>query len=142
MAKIVFDNGIKTYDIEDEKGNLRGQISFNPADINMFKRYEAVEKAVEDAYTVFAEADRANADYLKLFEETDTNVKNKINEFFDDMNASNVIFGSQHVFNMHNGKTLLERFMTMIMPVIKADFKEEYVKSQERIEKYTEQVSE
>ena len=38
MASIKISTGLKVYDIEDENGNVRGQISFNPSDMNFYTR--------------------------------------------------------------------------------------------------------
>ena len=37
MASIKIETGLKTYDIEDEHGNIRGQITLNPKDIGFFQ---------------------------------------------------------------------------------------------------------
>ena len=43
MAEVlVIDDGRKQYEIRNKKGELLGELSFNPSDTNMIKRYDEV----------------------------------------------------------------------------------------------------
>lgn len=48
MANIKIETGLKVYDIEDENGNVRGQISFNPSDMNFFERAEKIKEKINE----------------------------------------------------------------------------------------------
>lgn len=42
MAKLTINTGIKVLDIEDERGNVRGQISINTSDANLLPRAQTL----------------------------------------------------------------------------------------------------
>ena len=142
MASIKIETGVNTYDIEDEHGNVRGQISFNPTDMNFYKRAmefsEAIDSWLADVQHITQKStDKEVAEEITEF---DNKVKSQINELFGDKNTSNVVFGNQNAFNTLNGVTFIERFLNAFMPIIEAEFKKEMDKSKQHIEKYTEQV--
>lgn len=143
MSSIKISTGLKVYDIEDENGNVRGQISFNPSDMNFYTRANDMVENM-DKWTLELEelndselTEKEIADKVK---ELDAKVKEEINQLFDDKNASDVVFGNQNVFNTLNGVSFVERFLTAFMPIIKKEFDNEQKKSSERISKYTKQV--
>lgn len=47
MAKIIVDDGLKSYDIVNKHGDVIGVFKFNPADFGIIKRYEEVQKRYE-----------------------------------------------------------------------------------------------
>lgn len=142
MASIKVTTGLKVYDIEDEKGNIRGQISFNPADMNFFARAQNTKKVIEESvkeYMTIYES-KSEEEILDKMNRVDFAIKEELNRLFDDPNTSKVIFGNQNCLNTLNGVTFVERFLLAFAPVIQADFKAEKTKSNKRIEKYTKQV--
>ena len=143
MASIKIATGLKTYDIEDEKGNIRGQISFNPSDINFFERADAtrakIAELLENVEKVKDEVTE-ESDVIKYITDTDNSIKNEINKLFDDENASTVVFGKQNCLNTLNGVTFVERFLEAFTPIIQEAFVEEQKKMQTRVDKYTSQV--
>ena len=143
MASIKITTGMKIYDIEDEHGNIRGQISFNPSDMNFFARANQTQEMIQQAIAEFKNIDDENVTegiIIEKLEKIDTEIKEEINRLFDDSNTSNVIFGNQNCLNTLNGVTFIERFLTAFAPIIKADFESEKKKSSNRIAKYTKQV--
>ena len=46
--KIIIDDGLKTYDIENKDGQVLGQFSFNPSDTSIIHRYEEVIKDLSE----------------------------------------------------------------------------------------------
>lgn len=143
MASIKISTGLKVYDIEDENGNVRGQISFNPSDMNFYTRANDMVDNM-DKWTLELEglndSELTEKDIADKVKELDARVKEEINQLFDDENASAVVFGNQNVFNTLNGVSFVERFLTAFMPIIKKEFDKEQKKSNERISKYTKQV--
>ena len=143
MASIKISTGLKVYDIEDENGNVRGQISFNPSDMNFYTRANDMVDNM-DKWTLELEelndSELTEKDIADKVKELDARVKEEINQLFDDENASAVVFGNQNVFNTLNGVSFVERFLTAFMPIIKKEFDKEQKKSNERVSKYTKQV--
>ena len=138
MASIKVSTGLKVYDIEDENGNVRGQISFNPSDLGF---YDRATQFYDDMQTMIDSIE--NDDSIVGMEKVsaaDKAMKEKLNQLFDDENASKVVFGNQNCFNTLNGVSFVERFLNAFMPVIKKEFEKEQKSSQKRIEKYTKAV--
>ena len=138
MASIKVSTGLKVYDIEDENGNVRGQISFNPSDLGF---YDRATQFYDDMQTMI---DSIENDYsivgMEKVSAADKMMKEKLNQLFDDENASKVVFGNQNCFNTLNGVSFVERFLNAFMPIIKKEFEKEQKNSQKRIEKYTKAV--
>ena len=138
MASIKVSTGLKVYDIEDENGNVRGQISFNPSDLGF---YDRATQFYDDMQTMIDSIE--NDDSIVGMEKVsaaDKMMKEKLNQLFDDENASKVVFGNQNCFNTLNGVSFVERFLNAFMPIIKKEFEKEQKSSQKRIEKYTKAV--
>ena len=138
MASIKVSTGLKVYDIEDENGNVRGQISFNPSDLGFYAR---ATQFYDDMQTMVDSIE--NDDSIVGMEKVsaaDKMMKEKLNQLFDDENASKVVFGNQNCFNTLNGVSFVERFLNAFMPIIKKEFEKEQKNSQKRIEKYTKAV--
>lgn len=138
MASIKVSTGLKVYDIEDENGNVRGQISFNPSDLGF---YDRATQFYDDMQTMVDSIE--NDDSIVGMEKVsaaDKMMKEKLNQLFDDENASKVVFGNQNCFNTLNGVSFVERFLNAFMPIIKKEFEKEQKNSQKRVEKYTKVV--
>ena len=138
MSSIKVATGLKVYDIEDENGNVRGQISFNPSDLGF---YDRATQFYNDMQTMIDSIE--NDDSIVGMEKVsaaDKMMKEKLNQLFDDENASKVVFGNQNCFNTLNGVSFVERFLNAFMPIIKKEFEKEQKNSQKRIEKYTKAV--
>ena len=138
MASIKVSTGLKVYDIEDENRNVRGQISFNPSDLGF---YDRATQFYDDMQTMVDSIE--NDDSIVGMEKVsaaDKMMKEKLNQLFDDENASKVVFGNQNCFNTLNGVSFVERFLNAFMPIIKKEFEKEQKNSQKRIEKYTKAV--
>ena len=138
MASIKVSTGLKVYDIEDENGNVRGQISFNPSDLGF---YDRSTQFYDDMQTMIDSIE--NDDSIVGMEKVsaaDKMMKEKLNQLFDDENASKVVFGNQNCFNTLNGVSFVERFLNAFMPIIKKEFEKEQKNSQKRVEKYTKAV--
>ena len=143
MASIKISTGLKTYDIEDENGHIRGQISFNPSDMNFFERAQNLKDRVTeilDDVKVKQNEIKEEADVAAYISEVDKQIKQEVNTLFDSPNASDVVFGNQNCLNTLNGETFIERFLIAFTPIIQEAFMEEQKKSDARISKYTKQV--
>lgn len=142
MASIKVDTGYKVYDIEDEYGEIRGQIKVPTNDLNYQQRAidtsNRIKSFVVEAKNLPSEITREEE--IAVLTDLDNKIKAEINKLFDDENASKVVFGNQHCLNTKNGISLVERFVNAIMPVIRADMEKEQKASMKRIEKYTKQV--
>lgn len=144
MASIKVETGLKTYDIEDENGNIRGQITINPSDVNFIPRArqmkDAIQEHVKKAEELAKKEGLTEDDIIAQIASIDADIKAEINKLFN-ANVSSIIFGEQSCLNTLNGISFVERFMTAVMPIIEAEFAEEQRKSAERVNKYVSQAS-
>lgn len=142
MSVVKIETGIKVYDIADERGVVRGTVSFNPSDINFPIRAENfiknVNELIEQAESI--PEDLAEEEISKTIEDFDVKIKKEVDVLFDDDNASSVVFGNQNCLNTSKGITFIERFIEAFMPIIKKEIAEETKKSSERVKKYVKQV--
>ena len=141
MASIKIETGLKTYDIEDEHGNIRGQITINPKDMSFFGKAQKMRDTIlhyMDDIDITDQSKDEN-EIVKLFDDTDLMIKEEIDKLFGE-GTSTVIFGSQSSLSTINGVTFVERFMTAFMPIIQKEFQTELDNSSARVNKYTSQV--
>lgn len=142
MSVVNIATGVKVYDIADERGVIRGTVSFNPSDINFPIRAENfirnVNELIEQAES--APENLAEEEISKIIEDFDKKIKKEVNVLFADDNASSVVFGNQNCLNTSKGITFIERFIEAFMPIIRKEIAEETKKSNERVKKYVKQV--
>ena len=141
MASIKIETGLKTYDIEDEHGNVRGQITLNPKDIGFFNRAQKMrDKILHYMDSIdWNNNDKTDDEILIIFDTTDKIIKKEIDDLFG-QGTSDIIFGTQSSLSTINGISFVERFLTTFMPIIESEFKEELKNSSNRIDKYVSQV--
>ena len=66
--KIIINDGLKTYDIENQDGKLLGQFSFNPSDTNIIHRYNDVVKSLEEFAKQIDKKEEAEIEYQQYLE--------------------------------------------------------------------------
>lgn len=141
MAKIQIETGVKVYDLENENGEKLGQLRLASNDFNFAARAKEFISRVNEMIEKSKNTENKTDDELILMiTEYDKEIKEAVNELFDDDHASEVVFGAQNAFTTHNGLTFIERFLTAVLPVIQSDMAKEQKASAERINKYTSQV--
>lgn len=142
MSVVKIETGVKVYDIADERGVIRGTVSFNPSDINFPIRAENfirnVNELIEQAEST--PENLTEEEISKTIEDFDKKIKKEVNVLFADDNASSVVFGNQNCLNTSKGITFIERFIEAFMPIIRKEIAEETKKSNERVKKYVKQV--
>ena len=141
MASIKIETGLKTYDIEDEHGNIRGQITINPKDMSFFGKAQKMRDTIlhyMDDIDITDQSKDEN-EIVKLFDDTDNMIKTEIDKLFGD-GTSTVIFGAQSSLSTINGVTFVERFLSAFMPIIQKEFQTELDNSSARVDKYISQV--
>ena len=72
MASIKIETGLKTYDIEDEHGNIRGQITINPKDMSFFGKAQKMRDTIlhyMDDIDITDQSKDEN-EIVKLFDDT------------------------------------------------------------------------
>ena len=124
MEKLVFDNGVKEYQLGDS-----GVLRFNPSDPNVYARFMAAVNKLPDIETELVEKARileqsdnreANgAEVLKLMEEADRKVKQLLNNVFGGGNDFDEILGGANLMAVTgNGERLITNLLAALQPVL------------------------
>lgn len=131
MAKQIKTNiSIEEYEFLDAKGNHLFTISFNPADIDIARRYDKVVEYLHEAAKKKLETQEA------LFELGD-GLKEKLDGLFN-ADISTAIFSVMNPFTpLANGKLYVEEIVEQLGKVIEAEMNIRLKKVQSRQNKYT-----
>lgn len=133
--KIVINDGFKTYDIENQDGKLLGQFSFNPADTNIIKRYNA---AVEKFKSIFEEVESLKeSDTADIITEMDKKTAELIDGIFNADVASN-FFAIMGPFSpLASGKFYIESVIDAVGQALEAEIGERVKKMNAKVSKHT-----
>lgn len=135
MERIIINSGLKSYEIADEEGNVKGVISFNPTDLSIYTKAEKLVKYIDTALYRIAKITAENANNSDILTEIDEHIKNSINDIFGN-NASDIVFGNQHSLSLSGGESLALKFILQFMPIMQKNYEQEMRNSKERIAKY------
>lgn len=133
MQNIHFDDGFKTYVLNDDESKI---IKVNVTDFGIIDRFEKVKKDLEslaDKTTLTQNNDESE------MQQTDRIIREKINYIFGS-DVSSAAFGSVYCFSPSNGMPVFVNFINAVMPVIEREMKIETDKMQLNINKYTGQL--
>lgn len=119
MEKILFDSGVKTFEINDN-----GVLRFNPSDPNVYARFmeatekiQTVEKDMEAKGKGLAENDGAGA--LKLLATADQQIKEILNWVFGASNDFDKILGGVNLMAVAtNGERVITNFLQALLPIV------------------------
>lgn len=125
MEKLIFDSGIREYQINDN-----GVLRFNPADPNVYARLmESGEKikAVEDKLLAKAKElipegaeESSGAVVLQLMSEADKEIKEVLVYIFGAENNFDEIFAGVNLMAVgDNGERVLTNFLNALIPIVK-----------------------
>ena len=131
-VQIKTDISLDEYEFVDTDGKVLFSVAFNPADINIIRRYEKVVEEIE------------KIDLSSFGEETAAaleNAEKKLGEQLDlllNADVSNRIFSVMSPFTpLKNGKLYIEEVVEKIGSVIESETGKRLKKVQNRMEKYT-----
>ena len=124
MEKLIFDNGIREFKINDN-----GVLRFNPADPNVYARLmEAGEKIEAVEASMLAKAkelipdsteDANGAAVVQLMAEADKEIKEVLAYIFGAENNFNEIFAGVNLMAIgDNGERVLSNFLNALMPIV------------------------
>lgn len=126
MEKLIFDTGVKEYQINDN-----GVLRFNPSDPNVYARFlaamgkiEAVENAlVNKAQEIESIEDQSEsgAAVLQLMAEADREIKIILSEVFGQANNFDEILGGVNLLAVTaNGERVITNFLEALQPIMVA----------------------
>ena len=124
MEKLIFDSGVKEYQINDN-----GVLRFNPSDPNVYSRFmNAMEKItgtekrmVEKAKVLQTSEDagKNGAAVLALLAEADREIKEILAEVFGPENDFNAMLGGVNLLAVAgNGERVVTNFLAALQPIM------------------------
>ena len=120
MKKFTIDTGIEEFEINGGK-----ILRFNPADINLYKRFiDAQEEMLAVEKKLVAKAEAAGDDMngeavILLLSEADAEMKDVLNRVFGEGNDFNNIFEGVNLMSVAtNGERVVTNFVAAILPII------------------------
>lgn len=121
MEKIVFDNGIKEYEI-----NNNGVLRFNPSDPNVYARFfdaaeqiQEIEKDLTKKGKALADNEENGEAAIRLMQEADKKAKELLEQVFGSGNDFDILLGGVNLLAVaDNGERVVTNLMQALLPVI------------------------
>lgn len=129
---IVINDGIKTYEIKNQRGELLGEFSFNPSDSNLIERYTEGMKRLQEKEKELLDNSAKTAEEMIA---EDNFVKDTIDDIFN-ANISEKFFSIMGVRSVINGKFYFEFVLETIGRIIREEGQRQQKAMQKRIDKY------
>ena len=127
MEKLIFDSGIKEYQI-----NAKGVLRFNPGDPNVYARFmESAEKIksieqdmVAKANAVDRSSDTAGEEFLRIMRENDLKMKEVLNGIFGhENNFEEILEGVNLMAVATNGERVVTNLLAALRPIMESGAK-------------------
>lgn len=129
---ITINDGLKTYEIKNQKGELLGEITFNPMDENIIERYNDGLKKLEAKEKEFKQKKEQTIEDVIA---EDNFIKQTIDEIFN-ASVSEKFFSIMGVRSVVSGKFYFEFVIEVLGRIIKEEGNKQKLAMQKRIEKY------
>jgi hypothetical protein len=132
--RIRIDQGIKEYEIENERGEVIGSFSLFPSDVGIVDRYEAVVNFFS-SYDLSLVEDIENTEARNNFV---NQLKHQFDVLFDTDGISESVFAKMHPLSlMANGGCYYECVLESIAAVIEKEINARVKKKLSRVRKAT-----
>lgn len=121
MEKIIFDSGIKEYEI-----NNNGVLRFNPSDPNVYARFfdaaeqiQQIENDLVKKGESLNDAENSGEAAIRLMQEADTKVKGILSDVFGESNDFDKLLGGVNLLAVAcNGERVITNLMQAMVPII------------------------
>ena len=129
MNKISFDNGMKSFTINDDENCV---IWFNPSDANIYNRFCEFQNKIKEIIP------KINAT-PECFTETDLIIKKELDVAIGNC-ISKTVFGNTNCLSIAGGQPIIVNFLEAIAPLIKKEIEAEQKASKIKMKKYIDSV--
>lgn len=137
MNKISFDNGMKSFTINDDENCV---IRFNPSDLGIVSRFKDTKARIETISKKYDSLQNSNIDNAAdILSECDKDMRDTINYILGNEVCSKA-FGTTNVCSNAGGQPIALNFLEAVLPYIKQYVSEEAKKSEKNVNKYTSQI--
>lgn len=132
---VTVNNGLKTYDIADQDGNILGQFSFNPSDTGIVKRYDVAIEKFEKVFEELQGLEKTKS--VDILEKLDSKAYELIDGIFNANIAEN-FFSIMGPFSpLANGQFFIENVIDAIGQAFEMETGERVKKVNSKIKKHT-----
>lgn len=131
---IIIDDGTKTYNIKNKRGQMLGKFTFRPSDTNIIDRYEEVAKFYE-SYQMPEKTGDPEKD-VENIRKAEKEIVEKIS-YLVDADAKESFFGILGAFTvLESGELFVENVLSSIATVIEREMNVRTQKVKKRMNKY------
>ena len=136
MSKqIIIDDGFKTYELVNKNKKVLGEISFNPSDTNIVKRYEEVVEQLEKIDTDISS--KETSEIAKEMRKVDEIIYEKVN-YLVGADIAEQLFAVMGPFSpLDSGMFFIEYILEVIGKIISQETGASVKKINKRISKHT-----
>ena len=132
---IQINDGSKTYDIQNQNGEIVASVTFKPNDFNILRRVDAVveemEKIIESIKDIPPSA--------KAISEKEDVLKNKINDLFG-TDVTTPFFDILGAFSpVGKGRLFVEDVLEKLIGIVRSEYDNETAKEKEKLNEYLEE---
>jgi hypothetical protein len=132
---IQINDGRKTYDIQNQNGEIVASVTFKPNDFNILRRVDAVveemEKIIESIKDIPPSA--------KAISEKEDVLKNKINDLFG-ADVTTPFFDILGAFSpVGKGRLFVEDVLEKLIGIVRDEYENETAKEKEKLNEYLEE---
>lgn len=132
---IQINDGSKTYDIQNQNGEIVASVTFKPNDFNILRRVDAVveemEKIIESIKDIPPSA--------KAISEKEDVLKNKINDLFG-ADVTTPFFDILGAFSpVGKGRLFVEDVLEKLIGIVRSEYDNETAKEKEKLNEYLEE---
>ena len=131
---IIIDDGTKTYNIKNKRGQMIGKFTFRPSDTNIIDRYEEVAKFYE-SYQMPEKTGDSEKD-IENIRKAEKEIVDQIS-YLVDADAKESFFGILGAFTvLESGELFVENVLSSIATVIEREMNVRTQKVKKRMNKY------
>lgn len=132
---IQINDGSKTYDIQNQNGEIIASVTFKPNDFNILRRVDEVVKEMEE----IIESIKDIPPSAKAISEKEDELKNKINDLFGS-DVTTPFFNILGAFSpVGKGRLFVEDVMEKLIGIVRNEYENETAKEKEKLNEYLEE---
>ena len=136
---IKINDGKKTYNIQNQDGEIVGAVTFDPTDTNILKRIDPFFEELDVMFDDLKKVDRDG--FETVLTEKENAIKEKINAFFnaDVVSPFEKIRG---LFSPDGGKYFIENVLISLVGIVNEEYAKETKAAESRMAEYLEEYTE
>lgn len=141
MQNINFNDGYKEFSINNDESRV---IRFNPSDYAILERFSQARKEIQEELTKIGDDIEINSNgepsddldqTAEIVKKANSVIREKVNYIFG-ADVCTPAFGMQSPLSSVKGKSLVERFLDAVAPLIEKEIEAERKASEKRMSKY------